>query len=227
MLSESHDQLQAKLTKEISTCPPFVLIDNACSTNPCCEHAHLVKENTMLKAQLETDLVSCIQGEKNLNDHLNNQKKVVAKAGLGFVPKSKKKNKKKKAKNAAPLKDVFVKEGEKAPKEKWNKGVGGNATRGKTTHPDFAGKFNHSYVLCRASDGHFYAKFVGSPYEYIEWSIWMPRTLVANKRGPIQEWVPKTKPYSLVGVCFRWRFMVARQWSNKSYDWEQGHGGVS
>ena len=29
-LKESHDQLQAKLTKEISTCPPFVLIDNAC-----------------------------------------------------------------------------------------------------------------------------------------------------------------------------------------------------
>ena len=28
-LKESHDQLQMKLTKEISTCPPFVLIDNA------------------------------------------------------------------------------------------------------------------------------------------------------------------------------------------------------
>ena len=28
-LKESHDQLQVKLTKEISTCPLFVLIDNA------------------------------------------------------------------------------------------------------------------------------------------------------------------------------------------------------
>ena len=43
-LKESHVQLQAKLTKEISTCPPFVLIDNTCATNPCCEHVHLVEK---------------------------------------------------------------------------------------------------------------------------------------------------------------------------------------
>jgi hypothetical protein len=36
-LKESHDQLQVKLTKEIVMCPPFVLIDNAHATNPCCE----------------------------------------------------------------------------------------------------------------------------------------------------------------------------------------------
>ena len=56
-----------------------------------------------------------------------------------------------------------------------------------------AGDFNPSYVLCRASDGHVYAKFVGSPYEYIEWSIWVPKTLVTNIKGPITKWVPKTK----------------------------------
>ena len=48
-LKESHDQLQVKLTKEIATCPPFVLIDNAHATNPCCEHEHLVEENAKLK----------------------------------------------------------------------------------------------------------------------------------------------------------------------------------
>ena len=101
--------------------------------------------------------------------------------------------KKSKTKQSLPLKDVFVKEGEGAPKEKKNKVVGGNAKRGKTTHPNNAGDFNPSYVLCRASDGHVYAKFVGSPYEYIEWSIWVPKTLVTNMKGPIQEWVPKTK----------------------------------
>ena len=42
-------------------------------------------------------------------------------------------------------------------------------------------------------DGHVYAKFVGSPYEYIEWSIWVPKTLVTNIKGPIIKWVPKTK----------------------------------
>ena len=46
-LKESHDQLQVKLTKEIATCPPFVLIDSAHATNPCCEHAHLVEENAL------------------------------------------------------------------------------------------------------------------------------------------------------------------------------------
>jgi hypothetical protein len=79
------------LTKEITTCPPFVLTDNANATNPCCEHVHLVEENAKLKEQLEKGLVTCIQGEKNLNDLFSNQKEVVAKEGLGFVPKSMKK----------------------------------------------------------------------------------------------------------------------------------------
>ena len=48
-LKESHDQLQVKLTKEISTCPPFVLIHNTCATNPSCEHVHLVEENAKFK----------------------------------------------------------------------------------------------------------------------------------------------------------------------------------
>ena len=154
----------------------------------------LLRRTLTCKEQLEKGLVSCIQGEKNLNELLSNQKEVVAKEGLGYTPKSKKKkNKKSKTKKSSPLKDVFVKERESTLKEKKNKGIGGNAKRGKTTHSDNAGEFNPSYVLCRANDGHVYAKFVGSPYEYIEWSIWVPKTLVANKRGPIEEWVPKTK----------------------------------
>jgi hypothetical protein len=191
-LKESHDQLQAKLTKEIATCPPFVLIDNAHDTNPCCEHIHLVEENAKLKEQIEKGLVTCIQGEKNLNELLSNQKEVVAKEGLGFVPKSKKK-KNNKIKKPLPLKEVFVKKGEGAHKEKKNKVVGGNVKKGNPTPSNKAGDFNPSYVLCRASDGHVYAKFVGSYYEYIEWSIWVPKTLVTNIKGPIQEWVPKTK----------------------------------
>ena len=55
-----------------------------------------------------------IQGEKNLNDLLSNQKEVVAKEGVGFTPKSKdkKKNNKKndKTKRPPPLKQTFVKE---------------------------------------------------------------------------------------------------------------------
>ena len=101
-MKESHAQLQVKLTKEIATCSPFVLIHNIHATNPCCEHAHLVEENAKLKEQLEKGLVTCIQGDKNLNGILSNQKEVVAKEGVGFAPKSKK-NKKRKTKQPPQL----------------------------------------------------------------------------------------------------------------------------
>ena len=110
-LKESHAQLQVKLTKENATFPHRVLIDNACATNPCCEHVHLVEENAKLKDQLEKGLVTCIQGEKNLNDLLSNQKEVVAKEGIGFAPKSKNKKKNDKTKRPHLLKQNFVKRG--------------------------------------------------------------------------------------------------------------------
>src|SRR3954465_3195306 len=104
----------------------MVLIDNANATNPCCERVHLVEENAKLKKQLEIGLVSCIQGEKNLNDLLSNQKEVVAKEGIGFTPKSKNKKKDDKAKQPPPLKQTFVKEGEGASKKKNNNNVKGS-----------------------------------------------------------------------------------------------------
>ena len=70
---------------------------------------------------------------------------------------------------------------------------GGDVKKGNAIPSNKSGDFNASYVLCHASDGHVYATFVGSPYEYIEWSIWVPKTLVTNIKGPITKWVPKTK----------------------------------
>ena len=192
-LKESHDQLQAKLTKEISTCPPFVLIDNACATNPCCEHVHLVEENAKLKEKLEKGLVACIQGEKSLNDLLSTQKGVVGKEGLGLTSKSKGKRRNRN-KRSPTLMDIFVKEGEGTQKVNRNKVDYGNLKKGKTIPTNTVDKLNSSYVLCRASDGHVYARFVGSYDEYIEWAIWVPKTLVSNMKGPIKKWVPKTKP---------------------------------
>ena len=72
---------------------------------------HLVEENAKLKEHLEKVLVTSIQGDKNLNDLLSNQKEVVGKEGLGFVPKSKKKKKKNKTNLSLPLKETFVKAG--------------------------------------------------------------------------------------------------------------------
>ena len=57
---------------------------NTCATNPLCVKASLIKENNRFKYQLEKGLVTCIQGEKNLNDLLSNQKRHVGKQGLGF-----------------------------------------------------------------------------------------------------------------------------------------------
>ena len=68
-----------------------------------------------------------------------------------------------------------MKEGEGAPKEKKNNVKGGGVKKVNATPSNKFGNFNPSYVLCRASDGHVYAKFVGSPYEYIEWSIWVKK----------------------------------------------------
>ena len=47
---------------------------------------------------------------------------------------------------------------------------------------------------CYTYDGSVYAKYVGTSYgDDYHWSIWVPKTLVANKRGPIEKWVPKDK----------------------------------
>ena len=155
--------------------------------------ASLIEENTRLKAQLEKGLATCIQGEKNLNDLLSNQKGVVGKEGLGFTPKSKKVNKKKK-KPTSPSKNIaFVKEGELV-KEKAKSIVGSDATRGNATHNDFAGKYNPSYVLMKSRNGYVFAKYVGTSYgDDYHYAIWVPKTLVTNKRGPIPKWVPKSK----------------------------------
>ena len=71
--------------------------------------------------------------------------------------------------------------------------MSGNATKGKSTHDDSAGITNPHYVLFRDYYGDVYAKYVGPNDGYIAWSIWVPKTLVTNKRGPIGKWVPKTK----------------------------------
>ena len=86
----------------------------------------------------------------------------------------------------------FTKEKEK--EKETNTIASGDATRGKATHNDFAGKYNPSYVLLKSSDGYVFDKYVGTSYgDDYHWTIWVPNTLVTNKRGPIQKWVPKSK----------------------------------
>ena len=88
---------------------------------------------------------------------------------------------------------MFVQEGHKDTKKK--KGVvgSGKVTRDKAIPKNFAGKNNPSYVLMRGDDGYTFAKFVGTNYDDYAWTIWVPKTLVANSPGPIAKWVPITK----------------------------------
>ena len=79
-----------------------------------------------------------------------------------------------------------MKEGEGASKDKKNNVKGGGVKKGNATPPNKAGDFNSSYVLCRVSDGHVYAKFVGSSYEYIEWYFGFPRPLLLTSKDPLQ-----------------------------------------
>ena len=58
----------------------------------------------------------------------------------------------------------------------------GGATRGKTISDDFAGKTNPHYIIF-VYYGDVYAKFVGPRNVPIARSIWVTKTLVANKRG--------------------------------------------
>ena len=117
------------------------------------------------------------KGKEKVVAQIFEQKPHKGKEGLGYVAKAKKKKSKTNAKPAqakTPIAD-------------------GNATRGKTTRSDFAGHNNPNYFLYVDYYGDVYAKYVG-PYDgYIAYSIWVPKTLVANKRGPIEKWVPKTK----------------------------------
>jgi hypothetical protein len=64
---------------------------------------------------------------------------------------------------------------------------------GKATRDDLAGIANPQYVLFPDYYGDVYAKYVGPNDGYVAWSIWVPKTLVANKREPIEKWGPKTK----------------------------------
>jgi hypothetical protein len=64
------------------------VIEVPCSSNSICDHSDIIEENNRLKANLANGLATCIQGEKNINDLLNNQRMFKGKEGLGFVAES-------------------------------------------------------------------------------------------------------------------------------------------
>ena len=123
----------------------------------------------------------------SLDDLLSKQRSPNNKTGLGYASYANRKSNNKKEMPAEAKNKVFG--GKKAPK--------GNVPKKDHTGPenpkkDYTGPNNH-YVLFKNYYGEIYAKYDG-PYDgYIAWSIWVPKTLVTNMKGPIAKWVPKTK----------------------------------
>ena len=153
-----------------------------------CEQATILEENARLKDELTKS--SMAQCEHALNKIMGMQKPRNGKQGLGYV--AKKKNNKKKGKSPQAKKDNIG--GGNATKGKAIPRVDYPAPRGGLSGPkdDFAGITNPNYILYCDYYGDVYAKYVGPIDGYIDYSIWVPKTLVANKRGPIEKWVPKT-----------------------------------
>ncbi|KAK1667327.1 hypothetical protein QYE76_055486 [Lolium multiflorum] len=160
LLSKSNEQLQIRLAS----------YDVPSSSTPSCDHANIIEENARLKDELAK--ASSPQNKLSLDDLLSKQRSNNGKEGLGYNAKAKKANKQK-AKPAQEKKKAIT---------------NGEAPKGNTINDDNAGNANPHYVLFRDYYGDVYAKYVG-PYDgYVAWSIWVPKTLVANKRGPIEKW---------------------------------------
>jgi hypothetical protein len=172
--------------------------------NSSCEQATILEENVRLTKELAK--LTSSKGKMSLDDLLSKQRSLNNKYGLGYVPYAKKKkyNDKKKVfptqeqhmPEVAGVSGVFTPESPaRADTPAHNlRSIRSLAKKFPApTHNDFAGKYNPSYVLCRDYNGHVYAKYVGPNDGYIAWSIWVPKTLVTNMRGPIEKWVPKSK----------------------------------
>ena len=195
-LMKSHEALKMAHIKTLTKItPPTVINVDACATNHSCTHASLIKENLSLHAQLKKGLITCAQGEKNLNEVLSHHKMSIAKEGLGFDPSTSVTKDVTLSKDQNPTKVNFVRVGHKdiGKKKVDNIVVSGKATRGKPTPNKKKEKMPPSYVLRKTKGGDVYAKFIGPNDAFRFYSIWVPKTLVTNFRGPIAKWAPLIK----------------------------------
>ena len=170
-LREDHDQLQVAHNEVLGTINDPIIVDDIAGASN--------------SSRVQNSFVS----KKKGLDNILAQKKVRApNQGLGYNPRKNKNN------TTLPKKTNFVHKGHKVDvSEKKDVGIG-NVTRGNPNQ-HFAGNFNPSYVLCKGTNGIVYAKYVGprNDYAYRLYSIWVPKMLVTNVKGPIAKWVPKSK----------------------------------
>ena len=127
LLVKSHEQLQTQSSKSISLSTSIL----------SCDHANIIEENSRLKAELAkatSAKTSTPKGKEKVTAQVFKPKPHKGKEGLGYVAKAKKK--------VDNNKETMTK-----PTQAKTTTVGGNATRGKTTHSYFAGHNNPNYIL--------------------------------------------------------------------------------
>ena len=157
------------------------------STPITCDHANIIEENARLKINLPK---SISLGKKPF---VPSQK---GRFGLGFVEEEKEKESFMKDARTPQTKKANMAsapQAKRVPQAKKVNIASGGVTRDKTTSDDFAGKTNPHYIIFVDYYGDVYAKFIGPRNVPKALSIWVPKTLVANKRGPIEKWGPKSK----------------------------------
>src|SRR3954462_2972803 len=106
---ETHKLAHIKTLTKIT--PPLIVHVDACTTNSTLDQASLIEENIATHAQLKKGLLTCAQGEKNLNEVLSHHKESIAKEGLGFDPSTSATKDVALSKRSTPQKVVFVREG--------------------------------------------------------------------------------------------------------------------
>src|ERR1041385_3545220 len=106
---EAHKLAHIKTLTKMS--PPTIVHVDACATNSTVDQASLIEENLALHAQIQKGLITCAQGEKNLNDVLSHHKEYTAKEVLGFDPSRSVKKVVTLSKGSTPKKVIFVREG--------------------------------------------------------------------------------------------------------------------
>ncbi|KAM0832404.1 hypothetical protein ACQ4PT_064926 [Festuca glaucescens] len=161
-LVEEHVRLQEELSLHVETNAYLESLVTKYGLNyhpneSACEQATILEENVRLKKELAK--ITASKNKMGLDDLLSKQRSNYQKHGLGYVPKSYKKNNYKKEK----------------PAQEKNKKVTnvGKASKGKATSDDRTGPNNH-YALFIDYYGDVCANYVGprNGYAYRGYSIW-------------------------------------------------------
>nr|AAK50132.1 putative gag-pol polyprotein [Oryza sativa Japonica Group] len=183
-------------SSSISTsCDNLMDMPSPCSSSSSCVSicdASLVVENNELKEQvskLNKSLERCFKGKNTLDKILSEQRCILNKEGLGFIPK--------KGKKPSHHATRFVKRNGKYCSK--CREVGHLVSDCPGSKPPKTCMFDSHYMLKKAHDGSIVARYVGSPIlGGKKNAIWVPKALVSNLQGPKLVWII----LAILGVFF-------------------------